>query len=155
MKPEDIRAIEFLDSMLENLQPEPTNMPAADTFVQGKCQMFTERIKARKIPADKFWRWNQTRAKKTATSPRHNAVISFVKLIPRKLRSDLSCVVPNYKLWQFEINYENGGCPRFVLWCEKGKTCDNTDLDVLFDVSDEDEIYTPKSFAHKISYICN
>ena len=160
LNPEDLRALEHLDSSLQSIQPSMEVSSAI--WNHDAISLFTQPLSIKKIPSTIHWRWNQTKGKKMAYLDKHKAEIVFVKLIPRKIRPNSTANVPSYKLWQFNVAFTDGRSPVMVFWCEKGKKEEQADLDDLFNAAvtqEQNKSETPEApnrlYAARLSYILN
>lgn len=118
--PEYIRAIEFLDSIIDNLESSSIDDISEKIWNEGSVLMFTEQFSARYIPSGDNWRWNQTKSRKQAILLRKKAAVNFFKLSTRKRNTNTSESIPGFKMWQFEVRLKPKGEPIYVVWCEKG-----------------------------------
>ena len=128
--------------------------------IHGNVFLFDGSFKSSKIPARPGWKWNQTKGRRTGVLPRHDAVVEFYKLIPRKtIRSSLQRL-PSMKLWQFNIKLSNDRRVTMV-WCEKGEKYSASKQEVPLCIDDFEflspfmsadvvrEIW-PQSFCNKV-----
>merc|ERR1711862_713725 len=124
--PEYIRALEFLDSKLDTLNPTPIEDISTNIWKQGSIHLFEGPFSARNLPSGKNWRWNQTKARKQATSKRN-------------VRD--ACSVPGFKMWQFEITTNKFDEPFYVVWCEKGTVSKEKEIpqEYCSEVEEEEE----------------
>ena len=125
--PEYIRAIEYLDSVIDDLASSAIDDISEDIWNEGSVLMFTEQFSARFIPSGANWRWNQTKSRKQAVLLRKKAVVNFFKLSTRKRNTNTTETIPGFKMWQFEIRLKPKIEPIYVVWCEKGLKNDDTD----------------------------
>ena len=177
VKSEHHRALEMLNDIL-SVNSFPTARVAKPYFEEGSIQILPHNYSTKQLPSTPSWRWNQTKGKREAFLPLHQANVTLTKLIPRRRANTLTKIpIPAYKLWLFGVKFNLRSIT--VIWCEKGEKKEGNaspspDLSPSQSISSRmvseiDELWDPLSLevhpqvAHKplvnpalqLSFICN
>lgn len=98
----------------------PTSRIAKPLFEEGTIQILPQNYSTKQLPSTPSWRWNQTKGKREAFLPAHQAHVTLTKLIPRRRANTLAKIpIPPYKLWLFGVKFHLRSIT--VIWCEKGE----------------------------------
>ena len=83
---------------------------------EGHLSVHEGAISTSQLPREEDWIWNQSRGKKTLTSPSGDKEASFFKLNTRSRNQEAP---PAIKLWVFNVQLLPSGRTLGILWCEK------------------------------------
>lgn|SRR3990167_2642592 len=81
------------------------------------------------LPREAHWGWNQSSCKQTIRI--ENRILVTFRKICVKRKTSATLPVPSYKVWIFDIEYNEFEPHQYLLWCEKGHGVD-TDLGMIF-----------------------
>ena len=119
LSPECQKAVKVLEGAIDSLFVQThTDLPSLDVLCsEGRLSFHRGIVTTSQLPRSKEWIWNQSRGKKTLTTPLGDKKAIFYKLNTRS--RGLACP-PAIKLWVFNI--EILPCQQYfsILWCQKG-----------------------------------
>jgi len=120
--PEQCRALFVVEQVLTISMRQFMSVPEVEelcvlgsiTFIQGK-------LTTKRLPREKYWLWNQSRAPSRTVDSTGSINLQFNKFNTRK-----STTTPNgpqppiLKIWLFTLTYTYTGEVYSIIWCEKG-----------------------------------
>jgi len=120
--PEERRAIRVLsDKLVSDIRcvPLPSSVLLSDVLQTGTKIFFQGTLKAKNLPREEHWMWNQARRSK-ALNFNNLYIVNFFKLNTRKAPRTNTFNFPSYKVWIFHITPSNDNPIFSFYWCERG-----------------------------------
>mmetsp|Transcript_34790 Transcript_34790/g.59643 ORF Transcript_34790/g.59643 Transcript_34790/m.59643 type:complete len:197 (-) Transcript_34790:67-657(-) len=129
LKPEHMRALQTLSARLNSSEKIFTPEEIGEEIWQeNSFKLIDHPFATKDIPNGSYWRWNQTKSRRTARLISQHSKVNLFKLIPRRRQTKVvsKTSLPKIKLWQFEIEDEDTNNITHALWCERGLSPDGT-----------------------------
>jgi len=119
--PEECRALFVVEQILPISMQQFIKAPTVeDLCVSGSITCIQGKLTTKKLPREKSWLWNQSRAPSKTKDVTGSINLQFNKFNTRKsTRTPNAPQPPRLKIWLFTLTYNTGEVCS-VVWCEKG-----------------------------------